>query len=207
MMPAPEPRTEATPTIVAIAAEPRVRRLCNGLESVGFSHVVAFDNTDVPADVILKSTPDAVLIDLGNPGSDAFEKVLGLIRALDCPTALFVDRSERQRTDAAIEAGVGAYVIDGFKVARLGAVVDMAIARYQARARILAALAANDQERADRAIIDQAKEILMQRDHMAEDAAYTALRKTAMNQNRRLVEIAQLVIDTAGIEPPQGPKE
>ena len=42
---------------------------------------------------------------------------------------------------------------------------------------------------------------------LAEDAAYTALRKTAMNQNRRLVEVAQLVIDTAAIEPPQGTQE
>ncbi len=207
MTPAAKPKTEATPTIVAIAAGPRVRRLCDGLECVGFRHVVVFDNTDVPVDVILESTPDAVLIDLGNPNSDAFEKALGLIRALDCPTALFVDRSERERTDAAIEAGVGTYIIDGFKVTRLGAVVELAIARHQARARILAALSENDQDRADRGVIDQAKEILMERDNMTEDAAYTALRKTAMNRNRRLVEVAQLVIDTTGIEPPQGPKQ
>jgi two-component system, response regulator / RNA-binding antiterminator len=207
MTPAAKPGTESTPTIVAIAAGSRVRRLRDGLERVGLSRVVVFGKTDVSAGVIIKSTPDAVLMDLGDPDLETFEKALRLIRALDCPTALFVDRSERQRTDAAIEAGVSTYVIDGFKVARLGAVVDMAIARHQARARILSALAANDQERVDRAVIDQAKEILMDRDRMTEDAAYTALRKTAMNRNRRLVEVAQLVIDTDGIKPPQGPKE
>lgn len=207
MMPAAKPKTEATPAIVAIAVEPRARRLGDGLERAGFEHVVVFDKTDVPVDVILKSTPDAVLIDLGDPDSDTFENALRLIRALDCPTALFVDRTERGRTEAAIEAGVGTYVVDGFKVARLGAVVEMAIVRHQARARILSALAAKGQERAERAIIDRAKTILMDRDRMSEDAAYTVLRKTAMNRNRRLVEVARLVIDSAGIDQPQGPKE
>ena len=197
MTPNAAPNTERTPTVAAIATGPRARRLCRGLRRAEFDNVVRLDDGDIATGAIERARVDVVVMDLGDPDDAAFAATLDLVGALDCPTALFVDRTVRARTDAAIEAGVGAYVVDGFKVSRLGAVVDMAIARHQARVRSLSQLAANHRQHAERAIIDRAKAILMDRDGMAEDTAYTALRKAAMNQNRRLVEVARLVIDTA----------
>ncbi len=149
--------SEAKAVIVAIDTGPCGQRLRDGLRDAGFGSVVHFTGIDLVAEAIVEVDPDVIMIDLGNPGDDIFAAALALIRALDRPSAVFVDRSDRARTDAAIEAGVSSYVIDGFKAGRLGGVMDMAIARHQVRQRILFELAAKDRQSADRAIIEQAK--------------------------------------------------
>ena len=49
----------------------------------------------------------------------------------------------------------------------------------------------------DRRVIDQAKHWLMQQQGFTEEAAWQALRKSAMNQNKRVLEIAQAVLAVA----------
>jgi response regulator NasT len=48
-----------------------------------------------------------------------------------------------------------------------------------------------------RKIIDKAKGILMRSKGLSEEAAYQLLRKTAMNQNRKITEIAQSLVTAA----------
>lgn len=204
-----EPHSETIPkddppTIVALAAGPRARRLCNGLLRAGFARVVPLGTIDTSVDAVLQAKPDAVAIDLGAPDDATFERALALIRAVNLPAALFVDRTDRIRTDAAVDAGVGSYVVDGFKITRLGAIVEMAMIRHRERVRTLSALAEKDRDRADRAVIDRAKSVLMDRDKLSEADAYAALRRTAMNQNRRLVEVARQLVGAAGVQASQG---
>jgi response regulator NasT len=196
------PVEDSAPLIAAIAAGPRAPRLCDGLARAGLDRIVSIEWADAAPETISKQDPDVVLIDLGDPDPEIFAATLALIRTLDRPNAVFVDRSDRSRTSAAIDAGVGTYVVDGFKVSRLSTVVDMAIARHAERLRAREAISASQRDRADRAVIDEAKAILMARNKMSERDAYAAMRKTAMNQNRRLVEVARLLIEIAGNQPP-----
>jgi AmiR/NasT family two-component response regulator len=52
-----------------------------------------------------------------------------------------------------------------------------------------------------RKVIERAKGLLMAHRHMSEDDAYKALRRMAMNQNRRLAEVAEAVLATAEVLP------
>ena len=54
----------------------------------------------------------------------------------------------------------------------------------------------------DRKLIDRAKGILMSTRGMSEADAYALLRKTAMNQNRKISEIAESLITAAGLLAP-----
>ena len=109
MTPAVNPSNESTPKIAAIAAESRARRLSDALRCAGFDCVVLFDSGNVTVETVLQARPDVVLMDLGDPDDETFAVTLTLIRGLDRATVLFVDRSDRARTNAVIEAGVGAY--------------------------------------------------------------------------------------------------
>ncbi|HEY8358714.1 MAG TPA: ANTAR domain-containing protein, partial [Ramlibacter sp.] len=53
----------------------------------------------------------------------------------------------------------------------------------------------------DRKLVERAKGLLMAHRQMSEDEAYKALRRMAMNQGRRLVEVAQAVLATAEVLP------
>jgi two-component system, response regulator / RNA-binding antiterminator len=138
--------------------------------------------------------PDIVLIDLGNPSRDVLEEYFAVSRALARPIAMFVDEADEASIAASVDAGVSAYVVDGLSANRIRPLLDLAVRRFNAFARLQADLAEAKDRLADREAIDKAKRILMDSRGMPEHQAYAELRKTAMNQGRRIAEIARAVI-------------
>ncbi|MEM8699818.1 MAG: ANTAR domain-containing protein, partial [Pseudomonadota bacterium] len=118
---------------------------------------------------------------------------------LDRPVAMFVDRSNDQATKAAIEAGVSAYVVDGLRKQRIKPVIDAAIARFHMYSRMRTELAATKAALAERKTIDRAKGLLMQARGLSEEEAYALLRKTAMDQGRKVVEVATALVTAADL--------
>ena len=138
--------------------------------------------------------PDIVLIDLGNPSRDVLEEYFAVSRALDRPIAMFVDESDDDAIAAAIDAGVSSYVVDGLAAHRIRPILDLAVRRFNAFARLQADLAEAKGMLAEREEVDRAKRILMDSRGFSEPQAYAELRQTAMNQGKRIAEIAQAVI-------------
>lgn len=138
--------------------------------------------------------PDIVLMDLGNPSRDVLEEFFTVSRALARPIAMFVDESDDESIAASVEAGVSAYVVDGLSPGRIRPLLDLAVRRFNAFARLEADLADARGKLADREAIDKAKRILMDSRGMPENEAYAELRKTAMNQGRRIADIAEALI-------------
>lgn len=138
--------------------------------------------------------PDVVLIDLESPSRDVLDEMFAVSRAVARPIAMFVDQSDASMMEAAIDAGVSAYVVDGLRKERIKAVLDLSIARFNAFARLQDEVKAVRTELADRKVIDRAKGIVMRQRGLGEDAAYALLRNSAMNQGRKLVDVANALI-------------
>ena len=138
--------------------------------------------------------PDVVLIDLGNPSRDVLEEYFTVSRALARPIAMFVDESDDQAIAGSIDAGVSVYVVDGLASNRIRPVLDLAVRRFNAFARLQSDLAEAQGKLAERETIDRAKRILMQSKGVSEPEAYAELRRKAMSSNRRLAEIAEAVV-------------
>jgi len=143
--------------------------------------------------------PDIVLMDLGNPSRDVLEEYFIVSRALARPIAMFVDESDEESIAASVEAGVSAYVVDGFAAHRIRPLLDLAVRRFNAFARLQSDLAEARGQLAEREAIDKAKRILMQSRKLTEPVAYAELRKAAMNQGRRIVDIAEALITAHGL--------
>lgn len=138
--------------------------------------------------------PDIVLIDLGNPSRDVLEEYFAVSRALDRPIAMFVDQSDDDAIAASIDAGVSSYVVDGLAPHRIRPILDLAVRRFHAFARLQADLSEAKGKLAERETVDKAKRILMDSRRMSEPQAYAELRKTAMDQGRRIADIAEAVL-------------
>lgn len=138
--------------------------------------------------------PDIVLMDLGNPSRDMLEEYFAVSRVLARPIAMFVDSSDEESIAASIDAGVSSYVVDGLAPHRIRPILDLAVQRFNAFARLQADLAEAKGKLAERDAIDRAKRILMDSRRMSEPQAYSELRKTAMNQGKRITDIAEAVI-------------
>ena len=173
-----------------------------GLREAGHQSVEVLHSVNEAARRIVDTSPDVIVIDLENPARDQLEHFFSLSRALQKPIAMFVDKSDADAIGAAIEAGVSAYVVDGLRKDRVKPILDMAVLRFNAYSRLKAELDEARGALEDRKIIDRAKAILMRQRNLSEPEAYTLLRTTAMNQNRRIVDIAQSLITAAGLLEP-----
>lgn len=138
--------------------------------------------------------PDIVLMDLGNPSRDVLEEYFAVSRALDRPIAMFVDESDEESIAASIDAGVSSYVVDGLAPHRIRPILDLAVRRFNAFARLQSDLAEAKGKLVERETIDRAKRILMDSRGCGEPQAYTELRKAAMDQGRRIIDIAEAVV-------------
>jgi two-component system, response regulator / RNA-binding antiterminator len=186
---------------IVIVDENRLRAqiIEEGLREAGHQLVTVLDTSQEAARRIAEIAPDVVVIDLENPNRDRLEHYFSLSRALRKPIAMFVDRSDSAEIEAAVDAGVSAYVVDGLKKERVKPILDMAISRFNAFARLTRELEEARSALEDRKVIDQAKGILIKSRGLSEADAYALMRRTAMNQNRRIVDIAQSLVTAAGL--------
>jgi two-component system, response regulator / RNA-binding antiterminator len=170
-----------------------------GLREAGGVRVTVLDDVNGLMRRIVEIDPDVVVIDLESPNRDTLEHMFQLSRAVKRPVAMFVDSTDQRSIEAAIEAGVAAYVVDGLKKERIRPVLDTAIMRFKAFERLQRELEAAKGELTERKCIERAKGILMRTRGLSEEQAYTLLRKTAMNQSRRIAEIAESLVTAAGL--------
>ena len=173
-----------------------------GLREAGYDNLTIISDVTGIARRIADIEPDVIFIDLENPNRDMLENMFQLSRAVQRPIAMFVDRSDQAAIEAAVDAGVSAYVVDGLKRERVKPILDMAISRFNAFSRMARELEEARSELENRKLVDRAKGILMTTRGLSEADAYALLRKTAMNQNRKISEIAESLITAAGLLAP-----
>lgn len=186
---------------ILVIDENRIRAAVieEGLREAGYGRVTLIHDVSGIARRIAEIEPDVIVIDLENPNRDMLENMFQLSRAVQRPIAMFVDRSDAASIEAAVDAGVSAYVVDGLRKERVRPILEMAISRFNAFSRMARELDEARSELENRKLVDKAKGILMKSRGLSEDAAYSLLRKTAMNQNRKIAEIAQSLITAAGL--------
>lgn len=141
--------------------------------------------------------PDVILIGLENPSRDVLEQMFHVSRSVRRPVGMFVDQTDAASIEAAVDAGVSAYVVDGLRKERVKPILDMTISRFNAFARLRAELEQAKSQLEDRKIIDRAKGVLMRQKQLSEEQAYALLRKVAMNEKKKISEIAQSVVTAA----------
>lgn len=184
--------------IVVIDESPvRSAILEEGLREAGHALVMRIADHANLLERIYAIDPDVILIDLGNPSRDVLEQMFQVSRAVKRPVGMFVDQTDHSSIEAAIDAGVSAYVVDGLKKERVKPILDTMVSRHHAFAKLKAELDHAKSELHERKIVDRAKGILMRQKNIGEQQAYALLRTVAMNEKKKISEIAQSVVTAA----------
>ena len=186
---------------IAIVDESGLRAtiLEEGLREAGFEDIHVVQPTGAFVARIERLAPDVVLMDLGTPSRDTLEEMLLVSRALARPIAMFVDESDEAMIGAAIDAGVSAYVVDGLRKERVRPILELAVRRFNAFASLQTELHEARTALADRKKIERAKIILMESRKMSEADSYALIRSTAMNQGRRIADVADAIVTAADL--------
>jgi response regulator NasT len=161
----------------------------------------------LPADAFLRERlcqlqPDMIVVDAESEVRDALEHVVMATRDERRPIVLFTNDGDSANARHAVSAGVTAYIVAGLSSERIRPILDIAMARFEQEQALRQqltdtrnALDARTAELQDRKVIDRAKGLLMQRHGLGEQQAYERLRKSAMDKNLRLAEVAQRLLD------------
>jgi len=186
---------DAALKIVVVEESPvRAAILEEGLREAGYTNVLHIDRTTRLLKHIYDADPEVIVISLENPSRDMLEQMFQMSRIVKRPVAMFVDRSDAASITAAIDAGVSAYIVGGLQKERVKPVLDVCISRFNAIERLKDELDRTKSALEERKVIDRAKGILMQSRGVAEDQAYNLMRKAAMNEKKKILEIAQSIL-------------
>ena len=177
----------------------RALEIVDGLSSDGLCDVHVIGEASSLARKVLERNPDVVLIDVSHPSRDMLEELAMASDPMGRPVALFVDRDSDGMAKAAIEAGVSAYVVNGLAQDRLRPILDAAIARFNMMGRMRSELAETKRALEERKVIDRAKGLLMKARGIDEKDAYALLRRTAMDQGRKVGDVAQALVTAADL--------
>ena len=196
-----EPPVASSPLRIVVVEPDRDRALMivDALREAGPCDVTVLGETAGLARRIAEAAPDLVLVDLASPSRDVIEDLALASGPLERPVALFADESADGLAEAAIEAGMSAYVVAGLTRGRIKPVLDAAIARFRVVQRMRAELEATRRALEERKVIDRAKGLLMKARGVSEDEAYALMRRTAMGQSKRIAEVAQAIVTAADL--------
>lgn len=192
-----EARDASLKILIVDESPVRAAILIDGLREAGFVHVDHLSETGSLLARIYAIDPDVILIDLENPNRDTLEQMFQMSRAVRRPVAMFVDQSDRASIQASVDAGVSAYIVGGLKKERINNILDLCISRFNAFSRLQIELEVAKSALAERKVIDRAKGVLMKLKGLSEEGAYALMRKKAMNENKKIVDIAESLLTAA----------
>jgi response regulator NasT len=175
----------------------RARALRIGLLEGGYNILAALPPTGDLAAQIAHLQPDVIIVD--EQSDAALKQVVEATANARRPIVCFTDDDDRAKMQAAIEAGVTAYVVAGLSSERVSAVLDVALARFEFEQKLRHELSETKMKLAERKLIERAKGLLMERQHCSEDEAYRKLRRLAMDRNLKLSDVAQRILDVADL--------
>jgi two-component system, response regulator / RNA-binding antiterminator len=166
-----------------------------GLVAAGCVVVGIATGTSDLTRAVRDSGAEVIVCGLDDPSRDELEGMRALHRDEPRPVVLFAEKAEPEQIEAALAAGVAAYVVEGLAPSRVRPVIEVAIRRFRAHQSLREELAEARQGLEERKLIDRAKAALMQKHQLSEPEAYRRLRRMAMDKGLKLGTIAATVLD------------
>ncbi len=167
------------------------------LERLGYQVVAEISNPRLLQDEVLRLAPDAIIVDTDSPSRDTLENICMITESCPRPIVMFAHDPARESIREAVRAVVNAYVVDGLSPERIAPIIETAMARFEAFQAVKEELQQTRTKLSERKLIERAKGILMKEKNLSEDAAYSMLRKLAMDKNLSLGALAEQVVTVA----------
>lgn len=173
----------------------RARVLRIGLLEAGYDIIASLPPDMYLPERIAQLQPDMIIVDAESDARDVLEHIVIATRDERRPIVMFTEDQDPESMEAAVEAGVSAYVVAGLQGERIKPVLQVALAQFRREQKLLEELSDTKSKLAERKVIERAKGLLMERQRFTEEQAYQKLRSMAMSKNLKLSEVAQRILD------------
>jgi AmiR/NasT family two-component response regulator len=181
-------QTEKIALRVLIANERRDRLELLATVVAGLGHeVIAREiNVGAVAAVTAREHPDVALVGLGVSSQHALDLIEQIVHEASCPVIAVLAAEEPAYVREAAKRGVFAYIVDTTPD-ELASAIDITLRRFAEYHNLQGAFGR-------RALIEQAKGILMERHAIGADAAFAMLREHSQGSGRKIADVAQALV-------------
>jgi AmiR/NasT family two-component response regulator len=164
---------------------------------VRLGHVVVARETSLEAVASLteREAPDVAIVIVSDSSEHSLEMISKLVREAICPVIALLDVEDPAFIREAAKRGVFAYLTNGDgQDDQFESAIDVVLARFAEYHDLQGAFGR-------RALTERAKGILMERHSIDEEAAFAMLRDHSRHSGRKLVDIAQAILDSHSMLP------
>ena len=142
---------------------------------------------------------ELVAVSVAAPSQALLDDLVAVQSTAPTPVVLFAADDASTSIQRAVQAGVSAYVVDGVTPTRVRSILEAAMARFRQFKALAEELQRTRSQLTERKVVERAKGIVMAQRGLSEDAAYKLMRKTAMDRNKRMVDIADSIISASDL--------
>lgn len=157
---------------------------------VGLGHEVIARSLEVGevAAITAQTRPDVALVGVGSSSEHALELISRIVQEAACPVIALLYTDDPEFVNEAAKRGIFGYISDG-DLADLRSAIDIVLRRFAEFQQLEGAFGR-------RALTERAKGILMERHQIDEKAAFEILRAHSRQTGRKLVDVAEAVVDS-----------
>ena len=203
-MSTPTVRTKHETNLTILLAdedEEALENLGSVLRDLGHDVTPFAVSVEEAAELIVREDPDLTIVVVHHNDDHALALIGESVELASGPViAQLRGRDDVDFVARAAERGISAYV-ESSDPKNVQSAIEVSIRRYREAARLNEKLGQLESALERRAVIERAKGIVMERHRIGEREAFERLRDHARSTNRRVVDVAQAVIDGHALLP------
>jgi AmiR/NasT family two-component response regulator len=180
--------------LIANEREDRLATVAPLVASLGHEVIARAISSNEVREVTQRLQPDVALVGVGGDARHALDLIDGIVKEAACPVIAILHGADDDFVREAAKLGVFAYMVDD-EPGTWQNMIEIVLRRFADYHSLEGAFGR-------RAVIERAKGILMERHSIREDAAFSLIRLEARKSNRRVVDVAEGVLDGHPLLPP-----
>jgi two-component system, response regulator / RNA-binding antiterminator len=193
-------KTPSGQKILAVDDDPKRRSAFEGLLSEnGYGIAGAIPFGDLTPERVDAQQTDVIVINAPAPNDYSLETICELQIISPRPIALFCGQGSQEQISSAVTAGISAYMTVELSSNQIGPAIALAVAQFSESQSLRKKLDKAQTALSERKMIERAKGIVMKQRNLNEEDAFQVMRKTAMDRNQRLADLANTLIDATEI--------
>ena len=184
----PENELQHLRVLIANEKRDRLELLANVVIGLGHDVIAREIYVKEVGSATAREHPDVALVGLGESSTHALELISEIVREASCPVIAILHADDPSYIHEAAKRGVFAYIIDGTPE-ELQSAIDITLQRFTEYQSLQGAFGR-------RAVIEQAKGILMARHSINADRAFEMLRDHSQHNGRKLSDVAAAIVES-----------
>jgi AmiR/NasT family two-component response regulator len=144
------------------------------------------------------SRPDLAILDVKMPRLDGIEAARRILAERPIPIVMLTAYGQDELVSRAVEAGVFGYLVKPFRETDLVPAIQAARARHRELEALREEAESLAEALATRKVVERAKGLLMEREGLTEQEAFSRLRRASQISGRPMKVVADALIATLG---------